>query len=42
MEDIMTDKQMFTMLKMILKILKRCNTLEEAIKEIEELINASK
>ena len=42
MEEIMTDKQMLTMLKMILQILKRCKTIEEAIQEVEDLIKTSK
>ncbi|MCM1024637.1 MAG: hypothetical protein NC395_11360 [Prevotella sp.] len=42
MEEVMTDKQMFTMLKMILAILERCNTKEEAIEEIKSFLADNK
>lgn len=40
MEENMTDKQMSIMLKMLLKIIKHCTTVDEAVQEIEDLIEA--
>ena len=40
--DVMTDNQWFGMLRMVMKILKRCNTVEEAIAEIADLLRSDK
>ena len=40
--DVMTDNQYYGILKMILAILRRCKTLEEAITEIVNLLKGDK
>ena len=40
--EVMTDNQWFGMLRMVIKILKRCNTVEEAIAEIADLLRSDK
>ena len=39
MNENMTNEQMYVFLKMILEIVKSCETKDEAIKKIEELLN---
>lgn len=36
----MTDKQMSVMLEMLLKIIKHCTTVDEAVQKIRDLIEA--
>jgi len=38
--EIMTDNQWFGMLRMVMKILKRCKTIEEATTEIADLLRS--
>ena len=40
--EIMTDNQWFGMLRMVMKILKRCKTIEEATTEIADLLRSDK
>ena len=40
--EVMTDNQWFGMLRMVMKILKRCDTVEEAIAEIADLLRSDK
>ena len=42
MEDVMTDKQMSLILKMILEILEGCKDLNEAKEKIKELLDNAK
>ena len=39
MQEVMTNEQMYTMLKMIIEILNGCKDLEEAKAKIEALLN---
>ena len=40
--EVMTDNQWFGMLRMVMKILKRCKTVDEAIAEIADLLKSDK
>ena len=40
--DVMTDNQWFGMLRMVMKILKRCKTIDEATEEIADLLRNDK
>ena len=40
--EVMTNEQWFGVLRMVVKIIKRCNTTEEAVKEIEDLLQGDK
>lgn len=39
MEENMTDYQFSSLIKMVIKILKQSNSVEEAVKELEGLLN---
>ncbi|MCL2009067.1 MAG: hypothetical protein FWG71_00795 [Synergistaceae bacterium] len=40
--EIMTNEQWFGVLRMVVKIIKRCETTEEAVREIEDLLQGDK
>ena len=40
--DVMTNEQWFGVLRMVVKIIKRCSTTEEAVREIEDLLQGDK
>ena len=40
--EVMTNEQWFGVLRMVVKIIKRCSTTEEAVGEIEDLLQGDK
>ena len=40
--EVMTNEQWFGVLRMVVKIIKRCKTTEEAVREIEDLLRGDK
>ena len=40
--EVMTNEQWFGVLRMVVKIIKRCSTTEEAVREIEDLLKSDK
>ena len=40
--EVMTNEQWFGVLRMVVKIIKRCKTTEEAVGEIEDLLQGDK
>ena len=40
--EVMTNEQWFGVLRMVVKIIKRCQTTEEAVREIEDLLRGDK